>query len=635
MINKSISYRLSIFVSLAVIIVFIAFIAVSYVFDKQLLKENIESQAIVESSKIIMQVQKQVVSTREIAGNISEQILYYGLHDDVDLFIKKIIAKYPFINAIHINIDSTVPNQNYHNFVSVRENDSITFRKGNKPFYHCAFEEESVQQVIKQKKPGWTKPFRCPENDVVIVSYVSPIEANDKNDILKRRGEVICELSLQELNNLINATEIGNIENSYAFLVSEDGDYITHPNKEWILNRNLYTLSDRVYDKEEVDVKQILSNQLTGITTAFSDLLDYQKTWIYYTTVKETGWLLVFVLPYNELFQPLYVMLLQLLFFSVIGILVIYFIITFITGKLVEPLSTVTTQLKRFSNLSGQTTINTLNEVKLISESLDYLKNWYDNYRISQSQEKKRSARQMQDLEQASEIQQSLIKTDYSSFAKKHNIELFALYKPAGIVSGDLFDYFFIDDENMIFTIGDVSGKGVPAAIFMSIAQTIIKSSTTVKRAKNIIKKASGEIYTNNQHQFFLTLFVGVLNVKTGQLNYSNAAHTTTLIVKQDGQIIELNHSHGLPLGLYPDKEYTDRKIQISKGDKIILYSDGITEQFNEKNAQLGLEGLKKIVMEASSTTPSELVKEIEKEVEDYRGERKQNDDITLFIIQY
>ncbi|QGY47261.1 SpoIIE family protein phosphatase [Maribellus comscasis] len=635
MINKSISYRLSIFVSFAVIIVFIAFIAVSYVFDKQLLKENIESQAIVESSKIIMQVQKQVVSTREIAGNISEQILYYGLHNDVDLFINSIIAKYPFINAIHINIDSTVPNQNYHNFVSAREKDSITFRKGNKPFYHCAFEKESIHQVIMQEKPGWTKPFRCPETDVVIVSYVSPIEINDESNVLKRRGEVICELSLLELNKLINATEIGDVKDSYAFLASEQGDYITHPNKEWILNRNLYTLSDRVYDKEKVDVKEILSNQLTGITTAFSDLLDYQKTWVYYTTVKETGWLLVFVLPYSELFQPLYVMLLQLLFFSVIGILVIYFIITYITGKLVEPLSTVTTQLKRFSNLSGQTTINTLNEVKLISESLDYLKNWYDSYRISQSQEKKRSARQIQDLEQASEIQQSLIKTDYSSFSEKHNVDLFALYKPARIVSGDLFDYFFIDDENMIFTIGDVSGKGVPAAIFMSIAQTIIKSSTTVKRARNIVKKASGEIYTNNQHQFFLTLFVGVLNVKTGLLNYSNAAHTATLIVKQDGQITELNHSHGLPLGLYPDKEYTDRKIQISKGDKIILYSDGITEQLNEKNAQLGLDGLKKIIWEATSTTPNELVKEIEQKLEDYKGEQKQNDDITLFIIQY
>jgi sigma-B regulation protein RsbU (phosphoserine phosphatase) len=635
MINKSISYRLSVFISLAVILVFVAFIIITYFFNQRVLRENIEHKAISESSKIIMQVEELVVSTKEITSNISEQILYYGFHDDAEMFIRSVVGKYPFINAIHINIDSMIPNQNYHNFVCVRENDSLSFLQLNEPFYHCSIEKEMVQKVIRENKPGWTEPFRCPKTDVVVVSYISPIITKEKNGTSKRIGEVICELSLLQLNDAINAIKIDESKKGYAFLVSKNGDYITHPREDWILNRNLYQLPDNVYDKTKLDVNQIISQQLTGITVAFSEMFDSEKSWVYYTSVRETGWLLIFVLPYNEMFQPLYRVLMQMLFFSVLGILAIYFIITFITGKLVEPLSTVTTQLKKFSNLSGETTINTLNEVKLISESLDYLKNWYDNYRVSQHQEKKKSLRQMQDLEQASEIQQSLIKTNFSAFTKSTGIDLYAIYKPAGVVSGDLFDYFFIDGENVVFTIGDVSGKGVPAAIFMSIAQTIIKSSTAVRRAKNIVKKASSELFTNNQHQFFLTLFVGVLNIKNGVLNYCNAAHTSTIILKENRQINQLNHTHGLPLGLYPDKDYSDKKIQVEKGDMLILYTDGITELLNEKKEQLGLDRFIKFVVETKSVSPKNLVLELEGKIKNFRGEAKQNDDITLFVIKY
>ena len=635
MINKSISYKLSIYISLAVIVVFIAFISVFYLFERRLIKENIENQAIGESSKIIMQVEKLVVSTREISSNISDQIIYYITHNDAEDFIKPLADKYAFINAIHVNIDSTVTNLRSHNLVSIKEDGNIHFARMNKPYFDCELEKKMVSQVIEKNTTGWTEPFRCPENEPVVVSYISPIEIFDENNKPVRVGEVVCELSLFNLNDSINSVTLGENTEGYAFLVSKNGDYITHPNKEWILNRNLYDLPDNIYDKNAVDVTQIIENQQTGVTIAFSELFNYQKSWVYYTTIEETGWLLIFVLPFNELFQPLYIMLLQLLFFSVLGILVIYFIISLVTSKLVEPLSSVTTQLKRFSNLSGQTTVNTLNEVKLISESLDYLKSWYDDYRVSQYHEKKKSIKQMQDLEQASEIQQSLIKTNFSAFSKNNNINLYAAFQPSGIVSGDLFDYFFVDDENLVFTVGDVSGKGVPAAIFMSIAQTVIKSSTTVKRAKNIVKKANNELYTSNQHQFFLTLFVGVLNVKSGILNYCNAAHTTTLIKKENGSIVELGFSHGLPLGLYPDKNYYDRKIQIQKGDLIILYTDGITEQRNPENEQLGIEGFKNFIGQTKTDSPEKFVKEIEEKFEEFRGDTKQTDDITLFVIRY
>jgi sigma-B regulation protein RsbU (phosphoserine phosphatase) len=214
-------------------------------------------------------------------------------------------------------------------------------------------------------------------------------------------------------------------------------------------------------------------------------------------------------------------------------------------------------------------------------------------------------------------------------------VDLHGLYKPAHVVSGDLFDYLFIDDENILFTIGDVSGKGVPAALFMTIAQTIIKSNATFKGASTIVRKANNELYTNNQHQFFLTLFLGVMNIKTGTLDYCNAAHTPTYILKHNGDIVELSQSHGLPLGLYANKSYSHSKELIEIGDTIILYTDGVTELQNERKIQFGQERFVENLRHVNGLEPEKLVDRIDKSLEIFKGSATQVDDITFMAIKY
>lgn len=635
MINKSIAYRLSIYVSLAVISVFIAFIFLSYIFNRNLSKQNIENKAIGLSSNVIMSVEKYVVSTREISSNISDQVLYYCQNNNAELLITSMMKSYHFLNAVHININSDIKDLTFHNYLGIRDNDSILINKENHPIYGCRIEQQMINEVAKLNKPGWTEPFQCPRNSNVVVSFYSPIQIKGKDGKEEIVGSVVCELSLIELSDAINKIKLGN--DGYAFLISKNGDYITHPREKWILNRNIFSLSDKVYNKKKVDVRNILDEEKSGSTIAYSEVFDYRKTWVYYTPIKENGWLLILSIPYDELFDPLYLNMLRMLFISVLGILIIYFIITYITNKLVEPLSHVTSQLRKFSNLSGSEDFASasMNEVKVVSDSLNYLKSWYEKYKMEQTKELRRNRRQTEDLMQASEIQKSLIKTTFPAFPERNDIDLFAIYKPAKIVSGDLFDFFFIDDENLVITIGDVSGKGIPAAIFMSVAQTIIKSNATYKKAKNIVNKANIELYTNNQHQFFLTLFLGVLNIKTGVLNYCNAAHTSTFILKSNGSIVELDQSHGLPLGLYPDKQYNDSKIEIEHGDTLILYTDGVTELQDENNFLFGEERFKENVSHLAGHNPEEIAKRIEKSLNIFKEKAPQTDDISLLILKY
>lgn len=628
MLNKSIAYRLSIYISLAVISVFIAFIGIYILFQKDLLQENIQNKAISHNTEVSSIVGRYVVATKEVTGNIAEQIVFYAQQDHPDIFLKALVEKYSFINAIHVNIDSLVNDLAYRNYYCFQHNDTTHFIQKNERIKTCTTHNEFVEKLTGNKKPTWSEPIKCVRNNNIVVSYYVPI-------MYKGRiaGEVICELSLVDLNNTINNFEIG--QEGLAFLVSREGVYLTHPNKEWILNRNVFSILDKTYKKNKVDFRSILEKGLEGTTIAYPEYLNYKKSWIFYSPIADNNWTIIFMIPYKELFEPLYLPILRMLFFSVLGILIIYLLVTYIANRQIQPLSTLTQQLKMFSSLTGDESAIPENEIKQVEESLNYIKLWYEKYKITRLEEVKNSKNRIRDIGQAVEIQRSFIKMNFPAFPNRNDIDIYATYKPAKGVSGDLFDYFFIDPFHLVFTIGDVSGKGVPAAFFMSMAQTIIKKNSSYISAKANVEETSKELYTNNQHQFFLTLFLGVLNVETGELCYCNAAHTAGYILNNNGKLLKLSDSHGLPLGLYPDKEYGETKVQLNNEDSIILYTDGVTELQDENSLQYGTQKLEENLQSLTGLKPKEMIGKIEKSLELFIGEAKQSDDISMLILKY
>ncbi len=635
MLNKSIGYRLSIYISLAVIGVFLTFIVITFFFNLGVLKNNIENKATVLASEVLMKGEKQLVATREVTSNISEQLLYYAQNDDVKLFLENIMNRYPFFNAIIVNIDSTISGINYRNYYAFNDKDSIDFRKGNRSFVLCNVERKVFDEKIATGVAGWTKSFTCPRNNNHIISYYSPITIKDKNDELIIVGSVISELSLLELTDFVNTIEFEEFNDAeYIAIIDRDGRYLIHPNKEYILNKNLYSLPEAEGKFDSLLIYNMLNRGLSGTSVVYPDYVDNKKSWVYFTPIEETGWTLTFIIPFDELFVPLYVMILRMLFFAVLGILIIFFIVTYISGNLIKPLSSVTTELKKFSSRTGHIS-DTNDEVKLVSESLDYLQNWYNKFKVEKEEVEKKDSKRKQDLEEASNVQMSLINTDFSEFEKRNDIDLFALFKPAQIVSGDLYDFIFLDSENLFITIGDVSGKGVSAAFFMSVAQTLLKGNSRLRDPSKIVRATNHRLYSVNQHQFFLTLFCGILNLKTGVLTYCNAAHTPTIIVSPDGELNDLSKTHGMPLGLYPNRKFGQSSITLKEGSSIVLFSDGVTEQLNEKKRYFGINKFNRLLQKSLNLEPKKLAEKIEKRISKFKGEMSQTDDITIMVLKF
>lgn len=625
MVDKSISYRLSFNISVAVIIVFTAFIVAYFLFNQRLLRENIENKAIGLSSEVISVINREIITTKEVTASISEQINYYSRNGDEEKLLRQVVSKYPFLVSIEVYFDSAFYQPNHYHAI-IQDGNIIKYIQKKQPDFSNQPEEDFFLKINDSVSPAWSAPYVWEVTEQIVVSYFHPIsEPSDSG--FNITGNIIAKFSLTDFNAALN--HINDDRPGYTCIVDKNGNYLTHPEEKNILNANLFSVSPNVLSRSNININRIFEEQLKGSTVAYPSTLNNEKSWVYFSPIPESGWYLFFIMPYQELYHELYVVTFRMTIFALLGIVLIFFLVSYITRKQIEPLSNITSRLTSFSSPFK---LNTKNEVKQVANSLEYLKVWFEQYQIARQKEELNNYKHIRDLHQASEIQQSLIKTSFPAFPDRQDIDLYAIYKPAQIVSGDLFDYYFLDEDNLLFTIGDVSGKGIPAAIFMSVCQTVIKNNSYYRYPHKIVEKANSELCTSNNHQYFLTLFLGIMNVKTGVLTYCNAAHTFPLIINSAGKLTEIKSTHGLPLGLYPEKEYEEDQIILSPGDSIILYTDGVFDALNEKNMLLGSKWFQKNLINKKNLSPQEIIELLDDDLE--KIEISPKDDICMLAIK-
>jgi len=209
-------------------------------------------------------------------------------------------------------------------------------------------------------------------------------------------------------------------------------------------------------------------------------------------------------------------------------------------------------------------------------------------------------------------------------------VDLYATLTPARDVGGDLYDYF-IRDNSLFFCIGDVSGKGVPAALMMAVVRAMFRSETRrADSAAAIVDTMNHSICEESTAGYFVTMFVGILDLTTGHLDYCNAGHETPVVAGQPLNIIP-----NLPVGALPDWNYEGQKTQLQLGDMLFLYTDGLSEAKNTANEQMGRKHVLQLANEHSSDSPQQLVELMEAEAHRHAGGAEQSDDITLLAIKW
>lgn len=240
------------------------------------------------------------------------------------------------------------------------------------------------------------------------------------------------------------------------------------------------------------------------------------------------------------------------------------------------------------------------------------------------------------DLAIAREIQQAILPRIFPPFPENaEQLDIAALMNAAKDVGGDFYDFFRIDDQRIGFVVADVSGKGVPAAIFMAVSRTLIRA-TGVRGVSpaECISYSNELLAQESANSMFVTAFYGIYNLTTGQVTYTNAGHNPPYLMKADGTILQLPFSSDLVVGAIDDFKYSEETLQLEHGDTLLLYTDGVTEAINSGDEEFGEQRLQAVLAQMTSNSSQDIIGRIKACVSDFAGEAEQSDDITLLAIK-
>ncbi len=252
--------------------------------------------------------------------------------------------------------------------------------------------------------------------------------------------------------------------------------------------------------------------------------------------------------------------------------------------------------------------------------------------------ETKRKEQQLiiRELSMAREIQKGALPHSFPPFPERKEIELYASMDPARDVGGDFYDFFFIDEDHLCLAIADVSGKGIPAALFMMVAKRVLEDSARMEHnVGEILEKMNGSICDSNQTDMFVTVWLGILELSTGRLTAANAGHEYPVIRKKEGRFELYKDKHGFVIGGMKGVRYRDYTLQMSPGDQLFVYTDGVPEATAGNGQMFGVDRMMAALNACKDRCPEEILKGIRSAVDDFVGDAEQFDDLTMLCLEY
>jgi sigma-B regulation protein RsbU (phosphoserine phosphatase) len=239
-----------------------------------------------------------------------------------------------------------------------------------------------------------------------------------------------------------------------------------------------------------------------------------------------------------------------------------------------------------------------------------------------------------QEMQAAAEIQQSILPPPLAREEAAGRVDLYAEMHPAREIGGDFYDYFLIDADRLAVTVGDVSGKGIPASLFMAVSRTVMRSITSEHDMEAGMAEANRLLSTQNTASMFVTLFHGVLDLSSGLLRYCNAGHNPPYLLRAAGRRSTLEAT-GVPFGIDPAMPYRIAETTLAPGDTLFLFSDGITEALNPDSKEFGTARLEAALDDARNRGAADLVGHVLKATRRFAGEAEQSDDITCLALVF
>lgn len=629
---KSFATRLSIYTLTFVIVIFTAVMIVFYSYSREKETERAIERAHGLLNNMVTRVCSSLtmveMSLKQAEWMVKDNLacpdsLYkviVSVIESNDLIVGSAIAFEPF----HFK-----ENEEYFMLQAFYDGEHIVSKRlGGKKYDYPCMDWYLLPKLLGRSY--WSEPYYDEGgSNMIMATYSLPLYDGDGN----MYAVFTANISLSRFTDMVDRLKL--FDSSYSFLLSRYGSYLTHGNREKIMNETIFS---NAFENESSELEYIGREMIAGHTGTFAFKDDGAPSFAFYTSIPNIGWSVCSICRENIILSELYSTSRYILCLFVGGVLLLFMFTYYIIKKLVHPLEDFSrvAQVIASGHFNEELpVVKSEDEMKKLRDSFAYMQHSLAEYVAELRMTTATKERIESELSIARDIQMGMTPKIFPPFPERREVDLHAILKPAKEVGGDLYD-FYIEENRLYFAIGDVSGKGVPASLFMAITRSLFRTlSSGVTSPGEIMVRMNNSVSENNESAMFVTLIIGILDLSTGVLRFCNAGHNPPVMVHPDGRAEFMKVKTNLFVGVMDKYEYAEEEITLEQGTKIFLYTDGVTEAENGKQ-ELYTDGrLLETLAANASLDVRGMIDAVLVSVADHVTGADPSDDLTMLVIHY
>lgn len=577
-----------------------------------------------------------IVSENIIPKNLYNQLL---LISNCEYIFEPIFNNNDCISSIYVGTESGI----YYKYSNDNSNERYDPR--TRSWY-----TDAVKAAEKSDIPVWQNVYISKSTGKFCITCSKAF----KNKSGKILGVCAVDMYIDDISDLILKYKIG--KNGYNFIIDKNGNIVMHPEYASIFQ------DESSFESFNLSESGLVNEILDKKSDVISAKIDDKNYYISFSPMEINDWTWVSTLPEEELMEPIYKIenlidaslekseksLEKDFNFVIIVFLIVFLvsfvIICFVCTKLSKNISLPITRLCEATKSIGRGNFdlsvdkNSDDEIGKLAKSFNLmarnLKRYMKNLKKTTAEKEKVHS----ELMIANKIQKSMLPCIFPAFPERKDFDIYAVMDPAREVGGDFYDFFLIDDSKLALVIADVSDKGVSAALFMVVAKILIKNQLQNGDSPGeVLKIVNNRLCENNEVGMFVTCFLGIFDIKSGEFTYANAGHNPPFLYrKSEKNCIAITSPHGLVLGGTPNITYLQSKTYLYPGDFLFLYTDGVTEAANKRGRLFSQQKLEEIVNSCGKKNVAiqDLIFDIKSEINKFVGNAAVSDDITMLALK-
>ena len=489
---------------------------------------------------------------------------------------------------------------------------------------------------------------------IVTLECAAPVYCNGKLVAV-----VGADIFLTSISEYVEDTAT---EGGFLCVIDENGQMLFSPKQEGVFKVEISDQSGdlrETVNKELADFVTLALQERTPLTLVEIDGVEY---YLMGAPMETLGWAVISVVEKGITHQPTEAMLTQyekindsalgsyeygarqsaktIIVLTIVILLLAVIGALFVAGRVVKPLERMT---RRINALSGsdqafemEDAYRTDDEIEILAESFASLSKRTRNYIKQITEITAEKERIGTELALATRIQADMLPNIFPAFPDRPDFDIYATMDPAKEVGGDFYDFFLIDEKHLGLVMADVSGKGVPAALFMMISKILVQNyAMTGRSPAQVLQAVNDQICSNNREEMFVTVWLGVLDTETGKITAANAGHEYPVLMQAGGQFELVKDKHGFVIGGMDGMRYKEYELTLTPGSRLFLYTDGVPEATNAQREMFGTDRMLDALNEAPDAAPEMILKNVRKAVDGFVKDAEQFDDLTMLCVEY